>query len=178
MPGTVARSSSSATRMSLSRSISALIAATSGYSPTAALALSRTMRRSARCSEVPSTSSATRSVAAAATALANCEVIRRIRDGMSDGGCHSEWRAGAPLADYTAHVVKRKRQRERDETVARGAAEERTESLIDQLRARELARRSPTEAAPSPDAAAPVESPAPAAEPEPLPDEEPDTPSA
>jgi hypothetical protein len=75
-------------------------------------------------------------------------------------------------------VVKRKRQREQDETLARGAAEERAESLIDQLRARELARRSPTEAAPSPDAEAPVESPASAAEPEPSPDEEPDTPSA
>jgi hypothetical protein len=63
------------------------------------------------------------------------------------------------LAGYTAQMVKRKRQRERDEALARGAAEERTESLIDELRARELARRAPAAPAdPSPE-------PAPAAEP-------------
>jgi hypothetical protein len=53
-------------------------------------------------------------------------------------------------------VVKRKRQRERDEALARGAAEERAESLIDELRARELARRAPAApAAPSPEPAPP-----------------------
>lgn len=67
-------------------------------------------------------------------------------------------------AGYTARVVKRKRQRERDEALARGAANERAESLIDELRARELARRAEAApAAPSPENAPSEEEAAPPA---------------
>ena len=44
---------------------------------------------------------------------------------------------------YTRPVSKRRRERERDEAEARGAARERTSRLIDELRSREASRRQP-----------------------------------